>query len=280
MSRWFKGIGWTVAGLAALFLTMWVVWSRFEQTPKRYLDSAEQKWRADDFLGAVRDYERITEEYSNSRWAPEAHYWTGVIYFLYLNEPQKAIHSFQKTIQSVDPSGSARALDARRYLAEIYEKKLNMPKKAITEHERIMQESLDSDLAMESRYKVGELYFAQGDLEQARTEWDLLIKKDPKSRWAPAALYRQGSTFFVTGHCREAMALYRRLFTDYPEHEMSHFAKFQTASCLEESQLPAEALRLYRELEGHYPNEELLAGKIKQLEKRQPPVKQESGGAT
>lgn len=276
MSRPLKVVGWIFLGLGALYLTVWGVRSSFERTPKRYLDTAEQKLLAGDYLGAVRDYEKITEEYSNSRIVPEAHYWIGVIDHLYLNKPQKAIESFQKTIQAADASGKDRVLAARQYTAQIYEKKLNKPREAIAEYEKIMLESPDHEQVLESRYEVGELYFSLGELAQARAEWDQVVKKDPKSKWAPAALYRQGSTYFVAGNCKEAVALYQRLFTEYPENEMSLFAKFRTANCFEENQRPAEALHLYKELDGSYPNKELLSGKIKRLEQNHKDVKEAS----
>ncbi|HZR47671.1 MAG TPA: tetratricopeptide repeat protein [Candidatus Manganitrophaceae bacterium] len=277
MSRRLKAAGWVLLGFGALYLTVWGVWSRFERMPKRYLDNAEQKLLAGDYLGAVRDYEKITEEYSNSRIVPEAHYWIGVIDHLYLNKPQKAIESFQKTIQAANAAGRDRVLAARKYIAEIYEKKLNKPREAIAEYEKIIQESPHPEQALESQYEVGELYFNLGDLAQARAEWDLLVKKDPKSRLAPAALYREGSTYFVAGNCKEALPFYQRLLSDYPEKETSHYyAKFDMANCLEEGQKPAEALRLYKELEGLYPNKELLASKIRRLEQSRPGAKEES----
>jgi tetratricopeptide (TPR) repeat protein len=263
-------------GLGALAFTVWGVWSSFERTPKRYFETAEQKLRADDYLGAVQDYEKITEEYARSRWAPEAYFWVGVIYFLYLDDPPKAIRSLQKSIQMADLQPD-HLVAARQYIAEIYQKKLNKPKEAIAEYEKIMQESPEPEQVLESQYKVGELYFDLGDFEQARTEWDLLVKKNPSSRWAPAALYRQGSTYFITGNCKEAVVLYQRLLTDYPEKELSHYyAKFDMANCLEEGQRLAEALQLYKELEGHYPNKDLLSSKIKRLEKSGGAVKEES----
>lgn len=266
MSR-FRILRWMLLGLGALALTVWGVWFSFERTPKRYLDTAEQKLLADDYLGAVRDYEKITEEYPRSRWTPEAYFWSGVIYFLYLDDPPKAIRSLQKSIQMAEPP-EERIFAARQYLADIYQKKLDKPKDAIAQHERIMQESADPEQVLESQYKVGELYFDLGDYEQARTEWDLLVRKNPKSRWAPAALYRQGSIFYIKGKCKEALEFYQRLLSDYPEKETSHdYAKFDMANCYEEGQRPAEALQIYKDLEGHYPNKELLAAKIKRLER-------------
>lgn len=270
--RWkFKALSWGTAVLAALFLTVWSVWSSAERVPKRYLEAAEQKWRADDYLGAVREYEKISEEYPRSKFIPEAVFWSGVLYDLYLDDPQKAVDAFQKTIRLTASSPkNTHALSARRYLAEVYEKKYGKLREAISEFEKVMELSDDPDQVMESQYKIGELYLAEGNIEQARTEWDLLIKRDPQSRWAPAALYRQGSSYFIEGKCKEAVGFYRRLTDDYPDSDMTPFAKFRTANCMEEGNQIEEALKLYRQLKGRYPNKDLLESKIQQLEKGMP----------
>lgn len=270
--RWkLKASLWGGAVLTALFLTVWSVWSSAERVPKRYLESAEQKWRADDYLGAVREYEKITEEFPRSKYVPEATFWSGVLYYLYLNDPQKAVDALEKTIRlTASTPKTPHALSARRYLAEVYEKKYGKLREAISEFEKVMELSDDPDQTLESQFKIGELYLAQGNTEQARTEWDLLVKRDPKSRWAPPALYRQGSSYFIEGKCKEAVGFYQRLIADYPDSDMSPFAKFRTANCLEEGNQVEEALKAYRALEGQYPNKELLEAKIKQLEKGAP----------
>lgn|GEM_PF-996411 len=272
--RWkLKASLWGAAVLAALFITVWSVWSNAERLPKQYLESAEQKWRSDDYLGAVREYEKIAEEFPRSKFVPEATFWSGVLYYLYLNDPQKAVDAFDKTIRlTASTPKNTHALSARRYLAEVFEKKYGKLREAISELEKVMELSDDADQILESQYKIGELYLAQGNIEQARTEWDLLIKRDPKSRWAAPALYRQGSSYFIEGKCKEAVGYYQRLIADYPDSDMKPFATFRTANCFEEGNQIEEALKVYRSLEGRYPNKELLEAKIKQLEKGGPKI--------
>jgi TolA-binding protein len=253
-----------IVGLTAFFLTIWIVWAGSERAPRRHFDAAEQKLRANDYLGAVREYERVTEEYPRSKWAPEAYFWSGVIYTLYLNQPQKGLDLFQKTLEKLPPQ-HPQALSARRYLAEVYAK-LEQPREAIAEYEKVMKLSSDPDDVLESHYKVGELYFALGDLEQARTEWDLLVKKDPKSRWAPEALYRAGGIYFVAGKCKEAVEVYQKVRIDYPESAMAPLSQFRIANCMEEVGRFKEALEFYKGLRGRYPNPDLLEDKIKLLE--------------
>ncbi len=266
-----KALLWATGVAAALFVTGWVVWSNAERIPKYYLEAAEQKWRAADYLGAVREYEKIAEDHPRSRLVPEATFWVGVLYYLYLDDLPKSVDAFQKSIRlSASAPGNLHAISSHRYLAEIYEKKYDKAREAISELEKVMELASDSDLVLESQYKIGELYVSLGDADQARTEWDLLIKRDPKSKWAPAALYRQGSTYFVQGKCKEAIGYYQKLTTGYPESEMIPFAQFRTANCLEEEGEKKGALDLYRALIGRYPNKELVEAKVAQLEKGMP----------
>ncbi|MFQ5579759.1 MAG: tol-pal system YbgF family protein [Nitrospiria bacterium] len=259
---------WVLFWLCAVSATFWWILSDTERTTRKYLESAEIRWAKEDYLGAIRDYERIIEEYPRSPMVSEANYWRGVAFFLYLDNNEKAIASFNESIRTaVSSLDKNHALKAHLYIAEIYEKKLNQPKKAITVYEKVMEITSDLDQVLEVQYKVGSLYFDLGDMEQARVEWDLLAKKDPRNKWAPAALYRGGGTYFILGMCDEAIEIYKTLYTEYPEHETSPFAKFRAANCLEENKAQAEALQLYKELEGVYPNEEILTGKIKKLKR-------------
>lgn len=259
-------VPWFLFWLCALSLTLWWFGSAADRSSRQYLESAELRWEKEDYLGAIRDYEKIVEEFPRSQVVSEANYWRGVAYFLYLDNNQKAITSFNESIRgAVSSSDKAHALEAYLYIAEIYDKKLNQPKKAIAVYEKVMEITLDPNQVLEVQYKVGALYFDLGDLEQARVEWDILVRTDPRSKWAPAALYRGGGTYFILGKCDEAIKIYKTLYTEYPEHEMSPFAKFRAANCFEENKSHTEALQLYLELEGVYPNKELLTGKINKL---------------
>lgn len=253
--------------LGACILTIWIVWSREEWMSESMLQLAEKKWQSEDYLGAVHEYERLVQSYPKSPLVPEAYYWKGVALSIYLDNPKDAANTLQKVTQLTIPSdeGSYK-LKAHRSLAEIYEKKLKRTNDAIAVYEGIIELSSDPEEALRSRYKIGELYYAMGDLVQARVEWDLLSMKDPRSHWAPAALYRKGGTYFVTGDCKKAVEVYKVLYTDYPEDKMSHFAKFRAANCLEMEKQAAEAYDLYKELKGNYPDQALITRKMKTLE--------------
>ena len=66
------------------------------------------------------------------------------------------------------------------------------PDQAIVLAKKFLEDRPDSPLAPETRMKLGEIYFAQGDNPDAQTQWELLVQKSPDSPLADAALYLAG----------------------------------------------------------------------------------------
>lgn len=261
-----KVLSWAALFASAVFVVIWVLGSREEWKSKQLMSLAEKKWQQDDYLGAIRDYEKLIESYPKSTLIPEAHYWKGLTFLFYLDDAEVAVVSLKKVIHLEKARGiSEHSLSARRHLAEAYEKRLKRPTDAISSYESIVATSADKEQVLESRFKIGELYYEMGDMDQARVEWDLIVENAPKSSWAPSALYRKAGTYFVTGACEAAVPVYEVLYTSYPEDPNSHFAKFRAANCFEMEEKPSEALNLYRELEESYPDPEMIKQKVETL---------------
>jgi len=227
---------------------------------------AEERWNQGDYLGAAWEYERIIHEYPKSGPAAEAYFWTGIIAYLYLHDPQRGLEAFSKLVADFPRSSQAPA--ALRYMAEIYDQRLGQPRRAIVAYQRLIGSSRDFQEIAESQYRIGEIYLELGDFDQARTEWELLMRRDPKGSWSDRALYRIGSTYFLQGQYLQAMAAYERLLVDYPQSELTIEAKYGIANALEETDRLEEALQRYRDLETHYPTPGVIRLRIKSIEKR------------
>ncbi len=253
---------------ACVLFIGWGISAREDWMANDLMEVAENKWQHEDYLGAIRNFEQVVEQYPENRVLSEAHYGIGIVSFLYMNDAKAAEIAFKKVVQLEKSIAGLveRGLEARRHLAEIYEKKLDQLSDAIVIYEGIIEVSPDQEEVLSSRYKVGELYAALGDLAQARIEWDLLVKRDPASHWAAEALYRKGGSYFGVGACKEAISVYRVLYTDYPNDEKSPYAKLNAADCLQMENQPKAAYALYKELETNHPNKVLIARKIAALE--------------
>src|SRR3990172_3706295 len=124
-----------------------------DRAPQRYLKMAEERWNQGDYLGAAREYERIIHEYPKSGPAAEAYFWTGIIAYLYLHDPQRGLEAFSKLAADFPKSSQAPA--AFGYMAEIYDRRLGQPQRAIVAYQRLIGSSRDPQEIAESQYRIG-----------------------------------------------------------------------------------------------------------------------------
>lgn len=263
---------------AAIFwiLLVWMVGlSGCGDSPTKLVHQAEQKFDAGDYLGALALYEQVAENFPKNQMADDALYWMGIIHHLYLKDDVKGLEAFQRL--SKDYPASPFAIDSQRYIASILER-LHKTRQAIEAYEHLREISADPKVAQESHYKIGELYFEAGDLDQARNEWDALLKKYPDGVLTDKVLYGIASTHFIQGRCGEALNFLDRLIQNYPQSELSTDARFRAASCLEEEGRIQEALSRFKEVADYYPNRRVVEMKIKALsEQLNPQIIHKSG---
>jgi TolA-binding protein len=231
-------------------------------SPKKLAHQAEQKFDAGDYLGALALYEQVVENFPKHQMADDALYWMGIIHHLYLKDDAKGLQAFQRLAK--DYPASPFAIDSQRYTAVILER-LQKTRQAIEAYEHLREISPDPKVAQESHYKVGELYLEEGDLDQARNEWDAQLKKYPDGVLTDKVLYGIASTYFIQGRCEEALNFLDRLIQNYPQSELSTDARFRAASCLEEEGRIQEALAMFKEVADRYPNRQVVEMKIKAL---------------
>ena len=235
--------------------------------PKKMLDSAEARWKQGDYLGAVQAYEQLTIEYPKSPFVNEAYMGIGTIEYLYLKNNPKAVEAFRKVV--TDDPGGALALKAQRTLAEIYQNKYGDYRRAIVEYQNLLDNTRNRSVGEEVQYLIGDVYFEQGEFDQARNEWDQLIKQSPKSEWADNAMFRTGSSLYLQNRYSEALTTYLETANKYPDSDVLLELRFWTAGCLEEMERTEEALAIYREIEKSYPTPKVIAFKIKRIEERE-----------
>lgn len=232
-----------------------------EPSPKALFESAEDRWKQGDYLGATQSYKHLIDEYPKSDWVGEAHYAIGTIEYLYLNNYPKAVEAFE-TVVSYDPTGPL-AMKAHRNLAEIYIEKYQDRRQAIAEYRKLLEKVPDRTAREEIQFRMGELYFDEGDFEQAQNEWGRLAEQHPEGPWADNARYRIGSTYFAQGQYADALGIYQDTITRYPESDVATELKFWAANCLEELGRFEDALELYQSIEGIYPNPQVIQVKIR-----------------
>ncbi len=236
------------------------------------LKEAEKQFRAGNYQTARSTYLQIAETYPKSRQAPEAYYWAGMISYLYLKEPQRALDYFHKII--TDYPASDMVLSTRGHLAEMYEKEFNEPRLAIGEYQKLIEETPDHLNEDEYLYKIGDIYFNQGDLAQSKIEWEGLIKKYPKGKWVDRASFQVAMISMIQQKYDDGLKAMEDFIKNFPDSSYLMEAKYERGVCLEEVGRKEEALQVYRDLLPNYPNRFIVETRIKRLEekKAKPPA--------
>ncbi len=234
--------------------------------PKRHFENAERKWTEGDYKGALKEYEKIIEDYPKSTVADDAYYWMGVTYYLSLNRIDDALNAFQNLTDHYP--GSEYFFQSQMYIAEIYDKGKGNYRLAIIEYQKIVEHAHDRGLIEQARFNTAEAYFKLGDINQARIEWELMINQTPDGKYTEEAYFRAAKTYFIQGRYQEAIEFYQKFLSKYPEGKLVHDVRFAIANCLEEQENLQEALQMYKKIENNYPNRDVIAKKIAALEKR------------
>lgn len=253
-------------GLSCLMILLLGLLAACSQGAKPMLTSAEALFARGDYLGAVREFERVTEQYPRSPEAGDALFWIGKIELLHVQDYQKAIEAFRNLV-SGHPSHH-QASEAQRLIAQIYDQKLNDSRLAIAEYQKLIQGFPDDSDLDEAQFRIGDAYFSLHSMEQARIEWEALTKRWPESTWSVEALYRIGNTYYVEERFEEALKIFRRVQSSYPESKVAVDARIGEAGCLEGLDRLEDALRAYTELLDLNQSTDLIEIRLKSLKDR------------
>ncbi|MBI5286348.1 MAG: tol-pal system protein YbgF [Deltaproteobacteria bacterium] len=83
----------------------------------------------------------------------------------------------------------------------------------------------DHELADNSQYWIGEVYYAQKDYERAILEFNEVMRRYPKGDKIPAAILKQALAFYELGNKAEAKILLERVRDRYPATEEASLAR-------------------------------------------------------
>jgi TolA-binding protein len=260
-----RDVGYYVS-IAGLLLFLAFLLTSCTHKVQSQLKEAEKQFRSGNYQTARSIYLQIAENYPKSRQAPEAYYWAGMITYLYQKEPRKALDYFHKIVTEYPASDVV--LSSRGYLADMYEKEFNEPRLAIGEYQKMIEETPDHLNEDEYLYKIGDIYFNQGDLIQSKIEWEGLIRKYPKGKWVDRASFQVAMISMIQQKYDEGLKGMEAFIKDFPDSSYLLEAKYERGVCLEEIDRKEEALRAYQELLPNYPNRFIFETRIKRLEEK------------
>jgi tol-pal system protein YbgF len=79
----------------------------------------------------------------------------------------------------------------------------------------------NTDLAPNSQYYIGELYYNKGDMDAALRAFDTVLEKYPDNNKTPDAMFMKGKVLVKMSERDEAAKQFRDLRKRYPTHDLS-----------------------------------------------------------
>lgn len=234
--------------------------------PKALYDEADRLWLAEKYRTALEKYQQIVDGFPKSSWADRALYRMGELYFLFLNDPERAVDSFKELISNYP--NSDLAFSAQEYVATLYEQYIKNYDQAIVEYQKLIDWLKGKKGADRFQLAIAECYYRKGEISQAITEYQMLLEEYPGSSWREKGRYQLANALNVLGRNEEAVKEYRKFLRDYPNSVYTPDAKLGLAGSLEDMGRLKEALAVYKDLKGDPDHQSLIAEHIANIERQ------------
>lgn len=186
---------------------------------QHYQRSQENSQVERTYKKAVRNYEKIINDYSGTSVAPIVMDYLALAHFSQ-GKWDKAIEVWQEIANEYSHSPIAE----KSLLAsgEIYARQIRDLQKAIQIYEDFVKQYPRSQVKKEVKFQIGKLYFNKGDTQKAKQVFLQIIRDYPRqislctnARVALAACYER------EGNSKKAIEEYHKLRKDYPDTKLA-----------------------------------------------------------
>jgi TolA-binding protein len=227
-------------------------------------DDAERLLSEGQYLAAVEGYSRVVELFPESPYLTQSQYKIGFIYSRYLYDVSRAMEAYS-TLLYMYPS-SPEVSPARQDRARIFSS-LGNHLNAIEEYQWLLDNG-PGENRDRFQYNLAMEYLKMSEFGQARIELEELLNAVPSTPLLPEVHYQLANIYYLEGNLEEAEKAYDEIISKFQGQRVSLEARLGKAAALEEAGKLKEALALLKELEEEYPNREAVRIRITSTEER------------
>jgi TolA-binding protein len=237
-----------------------------EAEVERHWRAGEESWEQGNYARAVDEFHRVVEIAPQDDLADDALMRLGDIHHLFLNRPDDALLYYRDLLKNHPKS--SRRVEARMKVAEIFRGKKDDCAMAVVEFQEVLNEGPPPETAAQAQYRMAECYFRNGEIQQARTEYETLLATWPESSWADDAQTGVGYCFLALRRYGQALKAYQKVVESSNDPDLVADARLGMATAYEETGLLPQAEGILRDLLDKHPNRELVELRLKRLEER------------
>jgi tetratricopeptide (TPR) repeat protein len=173
------------------------VWLYFQtqNEARAEMARAQEKWRLGAFDEAVRRYESIRAQHPHSRYADDALWEIGAIYYFNYYDINRALDCFQRI--TAEYPGTPLATQSRLKLAEIHEVALGDLPGAVGEWKKILVGDSSFRLRQQVLFKIATAYMKMDRFSEALQEFENLSASGEDEELACQASNRAGAVLQI-----------------------------------------------------------------------------------
>ncbi len=214
---------------------------------------------------AITVYEKALNKYPNHREAATVHLEIANLYYVTLQQPDRALKAYQNFIEKFPHD--KHVIKAFQERARILEEQQDWPA-AVVAYSELLQHFPEAEKKAEYHFKVATLHLKRGDTSQAKLELEKFIKEYENSPWTAKALFQMGEIYFHDRQFKKAQKYYGQIAKKFPNDPILNESEYNRGLCLEHLGNWNEALKAYKKILNTYPNPAALKSHIDKLEAR------------
>lgn len=181
---------WILAAPVVLLAGASWLFQQSENEARAHFSRAREQWRLGNYQQAIDRFDLLVEKFPDSRFADEALWEIGTIYYVNLHDVTQALFAFERLVAAFPES--PLSVEGSLRIAEIFEVELGEIGPALEHWQAALTASKNPRQRLEIRLKIADAHFKQGDFETAFDAFTV-ISLEGEVRQADQARLRLGN---------------------------------------------------------------------------------------
>lgn len=181
---------WILAAPLVLLAGASWLYQQSENEARAHFSRAREQWRLGNYQEAIDRFDLLVERFPDSRFADEALWELGTIYYVNLQDVTQALFAFERLVAAFPQS--PLSVEGTLRIAEIFEVELGEIGLALEHLQAALAASKSPRQRLEIRLQIAEAHLKLGDFDRAFEEFTK-ISLEGEQRLADQARLRIGS---------------------------------------------------------------------------------------
>jgi tetratricopeptide (TPR) repeat protein len=236
------------------------------------LKRGAEAWDSGDYQGAAEEYEQYLERYPSGQQSLEARFQLANIYYLNLQRYEQARLHYREFLDQ--DAANPKAYTARERLAGVLAE-MGRSYEAIAEYENLNPNEKEERRRI--RLLIADLYYNQKNYSQALTEYEKVIEESDFDDLSEQAYLREATIYNARSQYKQALDVYQRLSSQATDPESKRRATYGIADAYAGLYQFDEAIKALKQIKDES-EQSYIASRIAEMEQKKRETAQAQSG--